>query len=79
MRSPLNLKFAKKIYHLSKMSPQGTFGTGRLHSELWDWGVKLIYNFEFLLGCLRTNIPGCVLLSSMSDARLHVRNFRIAS
>ena len=22
------------------MSPQGTFGTGRLHSELWDWGVK---------------------------------------
>ena len=23
------------------MSPQGTFGTGRLHSELWDWGVNL--------------------------------------
>ena len=22
------------------MSPQGTFGTSRLHSELWDWGVK---------------------------------------
>ena len=36
---PLKLKFAN---HLSKASLQGTFGTGRLHSELWDWGVKHI-------------------------------------
>ena len=36
---PLKLKFAN---HLSKASLQGTFGTGRLHSELWDWGVKYI-------------------------------------
>ena len=35
---PLKLKFAN---HLSKASLQGTFGTGRLHSELWDWGVKI--------------------------------------
>ena len=40
---PLKLKFAN---HLSKASLQGTFGTGRLHSELWDWGVKsLLFSF----------------------------------
>ena len=41
------------FYHLSKMSPEGTIGTGRLHSELWDWGVKLesfrLRIFEFKL------------------------------
>jgi len=41
---PLKLKFAN---HLSKASLQGTFGTGRLHSELWDWGVKLNYRAVF--------------------------------
>ena len=42
----LKLKFAN---HSPKTSPQGTFGTGRLHSELWDWGVKGSWRILFLI------------------------------
>ena len=32
--------------------------------------ITKLYNFEFLLGCLRTSIPKYVLESSMNNARL---------
>ena len=31
----------KSFYHLSKRPFRGRFGTGRLHSELRDWGDKV--------------------------------------
>ena len=37
MRGPLNLKFANNFIIYQKRR----FGTDRLHSELWDWGVKI--------------------------------------
>ena len=40
MRGPLNLKFANHFIIYQKRPFRGRFGTGRLHSELWDWGVK---------------------------------------
>ena len=40
MRGPLNLKFATHSIIYQKRPLRGHYGTGRLHSELWDWGVK---------------------------------------
>ena len=40
MRGPLNLKFANNFIIYQKRPLRGRFGTDRLHSELWDWGVK---------------------------------------
>ena len=42
MRGPLNLKFANLFIIYHKRPLRGRFGTGRLHSDLWDWGVKLM-------------------------------------
>ena len=48
MRSPLNLKFANHFIIYQKRPLRGRFGTGKLHSELWDRGVKFQGNrFEF--------------------------------
>ena len=47
MRGPLKLKFANHFIIHQKRPFRGRFGTGRLHSELWDWGVKYIgYNYS---------------------------------
>ena len=40
MSGPLNLKFANHFIIYQKRPLRGRFGTSRLHSELWDWGVK---------------------------------------
>ena len=41
MGGPLKLKFANHFIIYQKRPFRGRFGTGRLHSELWDWGVNL--------------------------------------
>ena len=40
MGGSLKLKFANHFIIYQKRPFKGRFGTGRLHSELWDWGVK---------------------------------------
>ena len=40
MGGPLNFKFANHFIIYQKRPLRRRFGTGRLHSELWDWGVK---------------------------------------
>ena len=40
MGGPFNLQFANHFIIYQKRPFRGRFGTGRLHSELWAWGVK---------------------------------------
>ena len=40
MGGPLKLKFANHFIIYQNCPLRGHFGTGRLHSQLWDWGVK---------------------------------------
>ena len=40
MGGPLKLKFANHFIIYQKRPFRGRFGTGRLHSVLWAWGVK---------------------------------------
>ena len=42
MGGPLKLKFANHFIIYQNCPLRGHFGTGRLHSQLWDWGVKTI-------------------------------------
>ena len=42
MGGPLKLKFANHFIIYQNCPLRGHFGTGRLHSQLWDWGVKQI-------------------------------------
>ena len=41
MGGPLKLKFANHFIIYQNCPLRGHFGTGRLHSQLWDWGVKI--------------------------------------
>ena len=41
MGGPLKLKFANHFIIYQNCPVRGHFGTGRLHSQLWDWGVKV--------------------------------------
>ena len=43
MGGPLKLRFANHFVIYQKRPLWGRFGTDRLHSELWDWGVKKVY------------------------------------
>ena len=43
MRGPLNFKFANHFICYQKRPLRERIGTGRLHSELWDMGVKVHY------------------------------------
>ena len=40
MGGPFTLQFANHFIFYQKRPFRGRFGTGRLHSELWAWGVK---------------------------------------
>ena len=41
IRDPFKLQFANHFIIYQKRPFRGRFGTGRLHSELWDRGVKV--------------------------------------
>ena len=41
MGGPFTLQFANHFIIYQKRPFRGRFGTGRLHSELWAWGVKV--------------------------------------
>ena len=43
MGGPLKLQFANHFIIYQKRPFRGRFGPGRLHSELWAWGVKPKY------------------------------------
>ena len=47
MGGPLKLKFANHFIIYQNCPLRGHFGTGRLHSQLWDWGVKIFFAYQF--------------------------------
>ena len=56
MRGPLSLKFANHFIIFQKRPLRRRFGTGRLHSELWDWGVNCGFGIQKFIWC-RTEFP----------------------
>ena len=49
MGGPFTLQFANHFIIYQKRPFSGRFGTGRLHSELWAWGVKQERTFGLIL------------------------------
>ena len=47
MGGPLKLEFANHFIIYQKRPFREHFGTGRLHSELWAWGVKTTFRAGF--------------------------------
>ena len=62
MGGPFTLQFANHFIIYQKRPFKGRFGTGRLHSELWAWGVK-IPEFESRTAC-KFDDPNCSSLKS---------------
>ena len=50
MGGPLKLKFANHYIIYQNCPLRGHFGTGRLHSQLWDWGRFSLVTVQL---CLR--------------------------
>ena len=63
MRGPLNLKFENHFIIYQKRPLRERFGTGRLHSELWDWGVKFSIDLQrrSILRIIRLNLRSLVV------------------
>ena len=78
MGGPLKLKFANHFIIYQNCPLRGHFGTGRLHSQLWDWGVNVSFTRvenpkipEFNLSMLKVGCALSMIISSDFRMRQH--------